>query len=215
MSPAPPRTSNRRAARREEIRRRLLAVIEPALESGETYNDLSIGRLVDNAGISRSTFYTYFEDKGDLLTALTEHVITDMIEAGRQWWALPPDAGKAQLHEALRGVATSYRRHGPLWSAIVQTAAYDPAVRAQYESTIQLAINEIAAHIRTGQANGSVDPDLDPDSTAIWITWMGERGLHQAVRIADPDATEELTAALTQVVWKILYQNTRRPNHTL
>jgi AcrR family transcriptional regulator len=209
MSPAPPRTSNRRAVRREDIRQRLLAVIEPALESGETYNDLSIGRLVDDAGISRSTFYTYFEDKGDLLTALTEHVITDMIEAGRQWWALPPDAAKADLHQALQAVATSYRRHGPLWSAIVQTAAYDPAVRAQYEDTIQHAIGEIAAHIRSGQTTGSVHPELDPDRTAIWITWMGERGLHQAVRIADPDTTEALTAALTEVVWKVLYQNTR------
>ena len=209
MSPAPPKTHRRRAARREEIRQRLLAVIEPALERGETYNDLSIGRLVDDAGISRSTFYTYFEDKGDLLTALTEHVITDMIDAGRNWWALPPHAGKQDLHEALRAVAASYRRHGPLWGAIVQTAAYDPAVRDQYDTTVQRAIDEIASHIRAGQTSGSVHPDLDPEPTAVWITWMGERGLHQAVRRADPDATETLTAALTEVIWNVLYKDTR------
>ncbi len=38
---------------------------------------------------------------------------------------------------------------------------------------------------------------------------MGERGLHQTVRTAEPSTTEELTAALTEIVWKILYQDTR------
>ena len=33
-----------------------------------------------------STFYTYLEDKGDLLTVLTEHVVTDMIETGPAVW---------------------------------------------------------------------------------------------------------------------------------
>jgi AcrR family transcriptional regulator len=201
--------TNGRAARRERIRTRLLAAIEEALEAGRTYNDLTIGWLVAEAAISRATFYTYFEDKGDLLSDLSEHVVTDMIEAGRQWWSLPPEASKSDLRDSIQRLCDSYRRYRALWGAVVESAAYDPRVRAQYEQTISKAIGALAEHIRTGQEAGSITRDLDPDDAAAWITWMGERGLHQLVAPADDEQAARQAGALTDVVWKLLYDGTR------
>lgn len=199
------RIGSRRDARREQAKQQLLVVIEAALDAGETYRDLSIGRLVDEAGLSRSTFYTLFEDKSDLLMALTEHVIADMIDAGSGWWALPADADKEALQNSLRTVVSTYHRHGSLLRAIVETAAYDPRVGARYEATLNGAIGQIATHIRERQTDGSMGGDLDPARAAFWITWMGERGLHQGLRVVDADETEALTAALTDLLWKMLY----------
>ena len=208
-SPPRPAGPSGRAARREKIRMRLLAAIEEALEAGRTYNDLTVGWLVAEAAISRATFYTYFEDKGDLLSDLSEHVVTDMIEAGQHWWSLPPEASKSDLREAIQRLVDSYRRYRALWGAVVESAAYDPRVRQQYELTISKAVDALAAHIRAGQIAGSITRDLDPDDAAAWITWMGERGLHKLVSQADDDQAARQAGALTDVVWKLLYDGTR------
>lgn len=207
-APRPTRTTGR-AARRERIRTQLLAKIEEALEAGRTYNDLTIGWLVAEAAISRATFYTYFEDKGDLLSELSEHVVTDMIEAGKRWWSLPANASKSDLREAIQLLFDSYRRYRALWGAVVESASYDPRVRMQYEQTISKAIGALAEHIRAGQEAGSITRDLDPDDAAAWITWMGERGLHQLVSPVDDEQAARQAGALTDLVWKLLYDGTR------
>ena len=66
----------------------------------ESYTALSVERLVREAGISRATFYVYFEDKGDLLRALAEDFIERILGRGVDWWQLPPDATKADLRAA-------------------------------------------------------------------------------------------------------------------
>ena len=63
------RSQPRRTARRDEVRGRLLQVVERMLDDGEGYTEISVERMVAQAGIARSTFYVYFEDKGDLLEA--------------------------------------------------------------------------------------------------------------------------------------------------
>src|SRR5436189_5393598 len=93
-----------RAARRGEIGRRLLVAVETLLADGESFTEVSVERLVAEAQISRSTFYVYFEDKGDLLQALTEDVMTKVIDAARAWWELPPEADRADVEVAMRGL---------------------------------------------------------------------------------------------------------------
>ena len=58
-----------RETRRDDARARLLAVVERLLADGESYTEISIERMVAEAGMARSTFYVYFADKGDLLRA--------------------------------------------------------------------------------------------------------------------------------------------------
>ena len=49
--------------RRELTSRRLLPAVERLLER-ETYAEISVEQIAEEAGISRSTFYNYYEDKG-------------------------------------------------------------------------------------------------------------------------------------------------------
>src|ERR1700682_3011785 len=46
-----------RGQRRDEARARLLGVVEELLDEGESFTELSVERLVQAAGMSRSTFY--------------------------------------------------------------------------------------------------------------------------------------------------------------
>jgi AcrR family transcriptional regulator len=205
--PSITRTSAKgRGARRERIAARLLTVVEGMLEDGENYTELSVERLIKAADLSRSTFYVYFEDKGELLLALAEDVVQQLIVAAQAWWDLEPDAGKAELEDALRGIIDTYGEHATMWAALVDAAAYDPKVRASFRQVVDRTTQEAARHIRDGQAAGVVRPGLDPERTAAWLTWMAERGLYQLVSGADITEIGRLCQAQTDVVWYTLYE---------
>jgi AcrR family transcriptional regulator len=208
---APPNRSPRtsRAERRGEIRDRLREAVERLMGQGESYTTLSVERIVREAGISRATFYVYFEDKSDLLRALTEDFIDRILVAASVWWTLPPDAGKPQLREAMREVFDAYLPHKVVMAAVVELASYDTALRELFGALLQRTIAEVAKHIEGGQRDGYVTAGIDPQRTAAWLTWMAERGLYQLVAPAPQAAIERLLDAITDITWNTLYAGAR------
>jgi AcrR family transcriptional regulator len=202
-----PRSS--RAQRREEIRDRLRSASEQLMGEGESYTALSVERIVREAGISRATFYVYFEDKSDLLRALAEDFIERLLGAAATWWTLPADATKPQLREAMRAIFEAYLPHKVVMAAVVEVASYDTRVSDVFGALLERTISEVAGHIATGQANGYVTPGIDPQRTAAWLTWMAERGLYQLVAPATPEGIERLLDGITDITWNTLYAGTR------
>ncbi len=203
------KTQSSRTERRGEIRDRLRAAVERLMAGGESYTELSVERLVKEAGISRATFYVYFEDKGDLLQALTEDFITRIIEAATIWWELPAEASKDDLRGAMRAIFDSYLPHKVVMSAVVEVASYDAGLAELFGSLLERTIEEVSKHISDGQKQGFVHKRLDPQRTAAWLTRMAERGLYQLVAPASPAAAEKLLTALTDITWNSLYAGTR------
>lgn len=199
-----------RVQRRDEIRDRLLAVVQRMLDRGETFTELSVERLVSEAGISRSTFYVYFQDKGELLRAWFAEIESELEDAAREWWALDGGSTRNQLRCALSNVVKAYRPHTTLMAAMYDAAAYDAGVREMVTAMMDWNIAGLRKHIRAGQRAGFIDPDLLPEQTAAWLQWMAERGLHQLVRTATAPEAERLIDAYTAIVWNTLYAPTQR-----
>jgi AcrR family transcriptional regulator len=204
------KTQSARAKRRDETRKRLLDVVERLLSQGENFTEISVERLVSEAGISRSTFYVYFEDKGDLLSAWFSDIIEELVEATAGWWSLDKGATRAQLREVLDGVVRTYRPHTALMAATYDAAAYDASVRELVESMMETNVATLRKHIKKGQKEGFVDPELPAVQTAQWLTWMAERGLHQLVRQATDAELDGLIDAYTSIVWNTLYAPAHR-----
>ena len=199
-----------RAQRRDDIRAKLLAAVEQMLADGESFTELSVERLVAQAGVARSTFYVYFEDKGELLRAWLEDITDSLDDSAKDWWNLDARADRDDLRKALSSIVLTYRPHTNLMAAAFDAAAYDPAVR---EAAMGLMTHNAAGlrkHIKAGQRDGFVDPNLPAAEVAQWLTWMAERGLHQLVRGADDGTVETLIDAYTAIVWNTLYAPTRR-----
>jgi AcrR family transcriptional regulator len=208
--PSITRTSqSSRARRREEIRDRLRAAVEELMRDGESYTELSVERIVRQTGISRATFYVYFEDKGDLLRSLAEDFIERILHAAANWWELPAEATKADLRAALSTIFDAYIPHKLVMAAVVEVAAYDAALRSLFGDLLARASSEVADHIAAGQAGGYVRAGLDAQRTAAWLTWMAERGLYQLVAPATPAAAARLLDAITDVTWNTLYAGVR------
>jgi AcrR family transcriptional regulator len=198
-----PRT--RREERRADTLRRLSQALEKLLEEGESFTEISVDRLVSEAGISRSTFYVYFEDKGDLLRAVTETLTSDFLEACKDWWELPPRRTREELHQAFRGMYDAYRPQHALMAAVAETAAYDPGTRDAYQEMVDVFVAGVADHIRRGQKTKQIDSDLDAKRVAAWLTWMIERGLYQFAATAPKAQADKYVAAWTDIIWNTLY----------
>jgi AcrR family transcriptional regulator len=204
------KSQSTRARRRDEARARLLEVVEQLLEEGESFTEISVERLVAEAGMSRSTFYVYFEDKGDLLRGWFGDIIAELTAATDRWWALGADATRDDLREILAGVVSTYRPHTTLMAATYDAAAYDTSVRDLVATMMAGNVATLRKHIKAGQKEGFVDATLPADQTAEWLVWMEERGLHQLVRTADEAELERLVDAYTAIIWNTLYAPARR-----
>jgi TetR/AcrR family transcriptional regulator, ethionamide resistance regulator len=199
------KASGTRAQRRDEIRLKMLAAVEEMLAEGESFTELSVERLVARAGVARSTFYVYFEDKGELLRGWLEDIFGELDAIAKRWWSLDGEATRDDLHEALAAVIDTYRPHTSLMSAAFDAAAYDPAVRETVMTLMTYNTAGLRKHIKAGQRDGFVDPTLQANEVALWLTWMAERGLHQLVRGADDTTYQRLLDAYTTIVWNTLY----------
>jgi AcrR family transcriptional regulator len=191
------------------LSRHLVSVVESLVENGVRYADLSVEAIITAGGISRSTFYVYFEDKGDLLVAMAQDVIGDLIADGDSWWELPVDATRDDLRKALRVPIDTYRKHGTILGTIAETAAYDPRAQEQQQNLIDQVVTALTTYIGDVQRAGVADTDLDAARTAPWLIWMIERGLYQLVGAADDEEVECQLDALVEIVWRVVYLSGR------
>lgn len=199
------KSQSTRAARRDEMRNRLLAVVEQLLDEGESFTEISVERMVSAAGMSRSTFYVYFEDKGDLLRAWFGDIVAEVSEAVSSWWEIDADSTREDLRAALAKAVDAYLPHAPLMAATFDAAAYDQSVRELAGGFMSVNIASLRKHIRAGQKAGFVDPTLLPPEVAAWLTWMTERAFHVFLRgLSDADLQRQIDA-YTSIVWNTLY----------
>jgi AcrR family transcriptional regulator len=189
--------------RRDLTARRLLPAVERLLES-DTYPEITVDQMAAEADISRSTFYNYFEDKGDLLRALTSDVMSAITDATRVWWMLAPKAEKADLRASLEHLFEIYSPHAALMRAVAESISRDPGVREEFHAYMSNGAGGIADYIRKGQAAGQLDTNLDPDLAAEWLVWMFERGLSQLSRTAEGYEPGRVVQAVTDILWKAL-----------
>src|ERR1700722_5524866 len=88
MPSVPRKPQATRQQRRDQMEQRLLDATERLMSDGTSFTELSVDRLSTEAGISRASFYIYFEDKGHLLRRLTSEVFAELAESADRWWSV-------------------------------------------------------------------------------------------------------------------------------
>jgi AcrR family transcriptional regulator len=193
-----------RQDRRDALERRLLEATERLMGEGASFTELSVERLAGAVGISRSTFYVHFRDKGDVARVLARNVLTELRETSSGWWAVAERAVRAELDSSVAAIVDVYRRHGAVFTAVVETAGYDASVSEELSTHMRAIIDGTREAIERGQRSGVMRP-VDPESTAAVLTWMVERSCYQLVRGADPAGDPRIMQVLTDIIWTTLY----------
>ena len=187
------------------MERRLLDATERLMRDGASFTELSVDRLSTEAGISRASFYIYFEDKGHLLRRMAGQVFADLADSADRWWRVAGRRDPDDVRAAMDGILATYRRHQPVLVALNEMAAYDPLVGATYRNLLTAITGRATRVIESGQADGSIRRELPAATTAGALTWMVERACQQNLPGAPSTYDAELAATLAEIVWNTLY----------
>src|SRR5262249_48783377 len=92
-----------------------------------------------------------------------------------------------------------------LMRAMYETVLHDPTVREEFAEAFELHFAALTEHIRAGQRDGAIGPELDARATAEWLICLIERIPMQIDRTAAPRDLEGYVAAIGYIIYRTLY----------
>lgn len=174
------------------------------MASGLSFTELSVDRLATEAGISRATFYIYFEDKRQLLMDLTRQVTAELGEAAALWFNVAELRDPETARRSLREIVRVYRQHQAVLGALVELASYDPVVAEAQTALVHGVAGQAKTALDRAVASGVTGPAHGWEMSCA-LAWMIERTCHQLVRNSPPESDDAIAAALTEIVWRTWY----------
>jgi AcrR family transcriptional regulator len=173
--PASPQHQRSGRKRRSDGERSRNAILEEAarLATIEGIGGLSISRLAEAVGMSKSGLFAHFGSKEELQLATIEKA--DAVFAAQ---VFAPAAGAADGLDRLRRLAEAYLRYvesdtfpgGCFFASVLVEVDMQPGpVRERVVRFLNEWLHELTEAIRTGQAEGTIAADEDPDQLAFDI----------------------------------------------
>jgi AcrR family transcriptional regulator len=193
------RQPDRRRARRAAIEQRLLDATVKLLTSGESFAELRIEDIAELAGISRSGFYDYFEDKRELLLRLIDGKAAPLLERVDELAGGVPSGPEAAATSMYEGFAL-VRANAPVLLAATQAAAFDEVIADRLAQLTERFIDAVAARIEAQQRKGAILPS-QPRAQAVVLVTMVTACWTQQLRGITGLTDQELLDAL-RVTWR-------------
>ncbi|HEV2814881.1 MAG TPA: TetR/AcrR family transcriptional regulator [Solirubrobacteraceae bacterium] len=138
-----------------EARRRILDAAR-ALLLERSFAELTVGAVMEKAGLARTVFYRHFDDLPEMAPDLLPDSDAPLVERIGSI-----DDDRALVDAMIDGQVETYARHGRLLRAIVDAAGHDPAVAVRLDTAL-VAPRDLLARL-LAEAN---HPPADPKELA-------------------------------------------------
>lgn len=138
------------------------------------YSRTSVQDIVDAAGVTKGSFYYYFQGKEDLLFLIHDEYMTRILEVARQ---IEADAAlnnrdklKAIIYDIIHSIGEGFAPHAKVFFQEIkhlkpEHMGLTKTKRKQYRKLV-------AGIIRAGIQSGELRSDLDPDLVAFGLFGM-------------------------------------------
>jgi AcrR family transcriptional regulator len=167
------------ATKGDERRTALLAALEAYLERS-SLDDINIADISRRAGVTRSAFYFYFENKAAAVAALYEEMYDEGLGAAELL------GGEGSVHDrissAIRAIFVGWGQRKHLYRAILDARAQSPAVRDQWDAFQQSYVELVAGLIRDERDSGVAPDGPDAHALATALLDLNDRTLERLVR---------------------------------
>jgi AcrR family transcriptional regulator len=194
-----------REGRRERHRQSRRSIIEAALTLAEDapFRDVTVDQISRTAGVSRTAFYLYYRDKGELLMEAVEEVAAALYEQADRWWHGEGEPAEL-VRDAVAGVARVWAGQARVLRAVTEASTYDEEVREFWVGVVGRFVTATEEHIRADQRSGRIPASIDPSSAADALCWMTERYCY--IHLGRGDRTpSQVTGELARVWTAALY----------
>ncbi|WP_082974071.1 TetR/AcrR family transcriptional regulator [Mycobacterium sp. E1386] len=168
------------------------------------FHGTTLADITSAAGKSPAVFYRYFADKEDLLAALAESFLHDVVTPSGLSLELPDSAeDDAFFTSVVTGYWNMFKQNIGIMIAVAQLAATQRRFAAVQNEFRRFGMDIVAASVRRAQEQG-YGTELDPQHTAAAIALLFENFTtvfvgpsNLGIKISDSDAIATLST-----IWK-------------
>ena len=194
MSPAATKGDERRAALLEALDHHLRDAGPDA-----SLDAINVADLSRRAGVTRSAFYFYFDNKAAAVAALMEEMYDDAWDAADLHGG--DEAMQQRVTTAIRAIFQGWSRRTHLYRAMLEARATSPAVREQWDAFQESFVVVLAAVIEGERTAGAAPGGADPTAIATALLDLNDRTLERLVHApADFDWDRHVEAVVH--VWQ-------------
>lgn len=181
---------DRRQPQRSDQRRAAIldALDQHLMETG--FDALNIAEVARQAGVGRSAFYFYFENKAAAVAALLEPM-HDALFAANNILADTGQPPRVRIHQTLDAVLRTAEEHRYLFQAMLEARGVSGAVRAMWDDARESFVPAVSAVILAERAAGRAPAGADPRVLASLLLEFNDRLLERFI-IGGPLTREQL-----------------------
>jgi AcrR family transcriptional regulator len=197
MSEQPARGDRRRTA--------LLESLDHHLRDG-SLDSINIADISRRAGVTRSAFYFYFENKASAVAALMEEMYDESFAAAD---LLRGDGTPAENIDAMvRALFSTWDKHEHLFRAALDARASSATVRELWDSDRESFVPVVAGVIESERTSGAAPAGTDATALASVLLELNDRMLER-LALGGPLDREPLVEAVVTVWLHTIYGEVR------
>jgi TetR/AcrR family transcriptional regulator, ethionamide resistance regulator len=178
------------------------------------FDELSVADVLQTAGISRASFYFYFESKHAVLAELLRRAVARGHDAAQPWLDHADDTTPhAEVRHGIAAGARLWREQAAVLRAVVENWRTDPTLTEVWTEMMDgfthATVDRIARDLAAGTAR---PPGVDLHALASALTWLGERAYYLAAIGMEPFTDEQtLVDTLTEIWMAAVYGKRSAP----
>lgn len=148
-------TDRRPALRSDERREAILDALDEWLQ-GTSLDAIKVAEISAQAGVTRSAFYFYFENKAAAVAALTERILDETFAVNDEF-TTGTGAPRDRVYAMLSGLFDTCERYRHVFTAMLEARASSVTVRQIWDNARDSFTPSVAALIRDERDADSPD----------------------------------------------------------
>jgi TetR/AcrR family transcriptional regulator, ethionamide resistance regulator len=195
-------TDRRQPQRSDQRRIAILESLDHHLQES-SFESINIADISRRAGVTRSAFYFYFENKAAAVAALMEQMYDDAFVA-TDLLTQDVDTPERRIRAATDALFETWERHRYLYQAMLEARASSTVVREMWDSDRESFVPPVAAMIRAERRAGRAPEGLDATVLATLLLEFNDRMLER-LTVGGPLSREQLTEGVVTIWLRAIY----------
>lgn len=164
------------------------------------YLGAKVTDIAAEARVATGTFYTYFSSKAEILSAVLEIALEEMLYPDVQYSDEQKDPW-GTIEAATRAYLEAYQRNADIMRVFEQASTIDEGFRAARLERITRFAERNARQIRRFQENGQADPTIDATNASIALSSMVSRAAYFVFALGYPVEDFEGLVKTVSTLW--------------